>query len=112
MAKQPVAAEKRVMTMRTLFVIVLAVGVILAFVLFSNYGVLARCRLASEYDRLHENVAHMKKSEDSLQLLIKQLETDTLVIERIARERYGYIRPGEQDFIIDRDHESNTVQRP
>lgn len=43
-------------------------------------------------------------TEDSLRSVIKSLESDTTIIERLARERYGYVRPGEQVFIIGNSH--------
>jgi cell division protein FtsB len=37
---------------------------------------------------------------DSLQVLAKQVETDPAVQERIAREEFGMIRPGEIQYQI------------
>jgi cell division protein FtsB len=45
----------------------------------------------------------MRRVEDSLRAAIRHLETDTTEIERLARERYGYVREGEEVFIIKRD---------
>jgi cell division protein FtsB len=40
---------------------------------------------------------------DSLRSVIRILETDTTEIERLARERYGYVREGEEVFVIKTD---------
>jgi cell division protein FtsB len=45
----------------------------------------------------------LKATSDSLRRQVRILETDSTEIERLARERYGYIRPNEEVFIINRD---------
>ena len=104
MAKKPaVGVQKRVMTRKRLLVIALLSGVVVVFVLLSPYGILTRLRLESEHADLVRQLAGAKLHADSTRTVVKRLHDDTLEIERLARERYGYIRPGEEVYIIRRD---------
>jgi cell division protein FtsB len=104
MAKKPgIAVQKRVMTRKRLLVIALLSSIVIAFILLSPYGILTRLRLEAEHSNLTAQVVEAKKLSDSTRVIVKRLQTDTLEIERLARERYGYIRPGEEVYIIRRD---------
>ncbi|MDZ4744904.1 MAG: septum formation initiator family protein [bacterium] len=104
MAKKPgVAVQKKLMTRKRLLVIALLSGVVVVFVLLSPYGILTRLRLESEHTALQHQVAEARHIADSTRAVVKRLQNDTLEIERLARERYGYIRPGEEVYIIRRD---------
>lgn len=103
MAKELPIAQKKLMTRKRVVVISILTSALLLFVLFSSHGILSRVRIASETTDLHKIVTDAKKEEDSLRKEILNLQTDTIAIERLARERYGYIRPGEKVFVIHRD---------
>jgi cell division protein FtsB len=103
MARPSVATQKRLMTRKRLLVIGILSATIIVFVLFSSHGLLSRWRLTGERNDLVEDIDRLRASEDSLRTMIVNLKDDTLQIERLARERYGYIRPGERVYIIKRD---------
>ncbi|HLP29121.1 MAG TPA: septum formation initiator family protein [Candidatus Didemnitutus sp.] len=104
MARNPaVQVQKRVMTRKRIFIIGGMTLAVVAFVLFSPYGVLTRLQLTGEVSSLEVTTTRMKGVEDSLRTAVKRLHTDSTEIERLARERYGYVRPGEEVFIIKRD---------
>lgn len=102
MAKQVVAIQKKRMTRKRLLVIGTLTSIVLAFVLFSSHGLLSRMRISSEANGLRSTQTQLRHEEDSLRREIKKLQSDTLEIERLARERYGYVRPGEKVFLIRR----------
>ncbi|MBC8124966.1 MAG: septum formation initiator family protein [Candidatus Kapabacteria bacterium] len=104
MAKNPgLQVQKRVMTRKRIYIIGGMTFVVVAFVLFSPYGVITRLNLASEIVGLEKTTTRMRATEDSLRKTAVRLQTDSTEIERLARERYGYVRPGEHVFIIKRD---------
>ena len=77
----------------------LIIVAVFGFLLFSSYGLFKSIKLSSErYDRIDEKI-ELKKLNDSLRKKIKQLKIDTLEIERVAREKYGMIEPGEKIYI-------------
>jgi cell division protein FtsB len=104
MAQKPaVQAQKRVMTRKRLLIVAGMTLAVVVFILFSPYGVMTRFGLSREASSLQGDVDEMRRVEDSLRASIRHLEHDSTEIERLARERYGYIREGEEVFIIKRD---------
>ncbi len=77
------------------------IGVLfLGYVLFSEYGLWTRFGLEFKKNNLEDDVANGQHIQDSLIKMIKVLKTDTLEIERIAREEYGMVKPGEKVYIV------------
>ena len=104
MAKSAPNVEiKRGMTRQRLFTIAGLTLVVVVFVLFSNYGIITRLSLMSETAQLEQTMTTLKATSDSLRRQVRILESDSTEIERLARERYGYIRPNEEVFIINHD---------
>lgn len=87
--------KRRYAIIGTLVIIVIGI-----FVVFSDYGLLKRFRLELEKRDIQNEIATQNKIRDSLNLEIKMLITDSLTIEKIAREKYGMIKPGEEIYII------------
>ncbi|MCU0331162.1 MAG: septum formation initiator family protein [Candidatus Kapabacteria bacterium] len=100
MARSTAAAEQRRITRKRLIVIGALTGIVALFVLFSPYGVVTRLSLVGTASDLREDVVRLRSTEDSLRTAIKRLHSDTTEIERLAREQYGYVRPGEDVFIV------------
>jgi len=70
------------------------------FLLFSNYGILKRISVNNRQKELHVLIENQKVAIDSLSNEIKILMADSLEIERLARESYGMVKPGEKVFYI------------
>lgn len=101
--KQLQQEQKNTMTRKRLVLIVALTVTVAVFVLFSQYGVVTRVGLASDTTDLSVVLEQQRMVSDSLRNVIRKLETDTTEIERLARERYGYVRPGEEVFVIKSD---------
>lgn len=87
--------------------IAIALGApILGYAVFSSRGFISRIGLEWEKRTLQEQTTLLQRQQDSLRLFIHQLETDTLLLEQLARERYGMIKSGEQVFITDENSKS------
>lgn len=50
---------------------------------------------------MQTEILQSKYQRDSLQRNIEKLHSDTLLIEQIAREKYGMIKQGETVFIVE-----------
>lgn len=74
-----------------------------SYALFSSRGLFARMSLEWERKSLAGRIESVRKEQDSLKNHIHRLEQDTTLIEKIAREKYGMIKPGEKVFIVDKD---------
>lgn len=103
MARADVTEQQRAVTKKRLIIIGSLTAIVLGFVMFSSYGVMSRYRHESHVAELREEQSRLRAQEDSLRNFIQVLKTDTVVLERLARERYGYVRPGEEVFIIRHD---------
>jgi cell division protein FtsB len=77
--------------------IVLGALVILVLIaVFGDNGVLALRRLRGEMDTLVREVRALEAENERLSRAIVELQEDPAVIERIAREELGLVRPGER----------------
>ncbi len=79
--------------------ILLAILFLYSFI-FSDYGLMERFSLEIKLKETKKEVKENKKTSDSLKKIIFKLKTDSLEIERIAREQYGMIKDGEEIFYI------------
>jgi cell division protein FtsB len=103
MKQAEVSIQKVTMTRKRVVIIGGLVAVVAAFVLFSDHGVIQRFNLQAEQTVLEEKFIELRMVEDSLRSAIAVLQTDSTEIERLARERYGYVKANEEVFIIKHD---------
>lgn len=73
---------------------------VLAIFTFGNRGLVKRFSLESRYDRVHQELYMERRVGDSLQKEITHLKTDTLAVEKLARERFGMARSGERVYKV------------
>ena len=74
---------------------------VLAIFTFGNRGLIKRVELERQASELHMALYRDRAAGDSLRLEIKKLQRDTSAVERLARERYGMVRPGETIYKVD-----------
>lgn len=82
------------------FALVAAIPVLAIFT-FGNRGIIKRVQLELQHDEIYEEVYRQRATSDSLRSEIQRLRTDTAAIERLARERYGMVRPGEHIYRVE-----------
>jgi cell division protein FtsB len=73
-----------------------ALLVLAVMAIFGDNGVLALRRLRGEVDTLVREVRTLEAENERLSRAITELQDDPAVIERIAREELGLVRPGER----------------
>lgn len=78
-------------------------SLVLSLMIFSTHGLLTRSRLIDEKVELAKQIEREKEIRDSLLKRIDMLENDLSEIERIAREQYGMIKPGEILYLFKKD---------
>lgn len=83
---------------KILIIVVFLVFILLNFV-FSEHGIINRIQLGLEQSEYREKISLELKKTDSLKKRIITLSFDSLEIERIAREYYGMLKPGEKLYI-------------
>lgn len=80
--------------------VIIISGAIL-FLVFSNHGLFNRFRLINQKSHLAKDISQLKVKRDSLKKEIELLKTDTLRIERAARENYGMLKKGEEVYFVE-----------
>jgi cell division protein FtsB len=89
------------------FLFLLLAGVIYAFVL-GDGGAIRIAMLRHERASLDRNIAELEHNANLLQTEIARLDSDPLYIEKVARERYGYIQKGDRVYkLVPADAKSN-----
>lgn len=83
---------------RILLLLALA-GILYAFVL-GDAGVIRIAVLRHQRAAADRDIAELRDNVALLQQEIGRLQNDAFYIEKIARERYGYVKPGDQVFKI------------
>lgn len=78
-------------------------GILLAiflYLLFAERGLMRRIKLEVEVKKLKKEIELLEKENAELRQKIYKLETNPKEIEKIAREKYGMAREGEEVFDI------------
>lgn len=78
-------------------------GILLAILfslLFAEKGLVKRVKIEIEIKKLKKAIEMLEKENAELRHKIYKLETNPMEIERIAREKYGMAREGEEVFDI------------
>lgn len=78
------------------WIVVGALILLAVMAIFGDNGVLALRRLRGEVDTLVREVRTLEVENERLSRQILELQEDPAVIERIAREELGLVRPGEK----------------
>ena len=67
---------------------------------FNDFGVKKLIRLKNKKNSLHINIQQLLSQQILLQEEIHKLSNDTDYIEKIARERFMMVKPGEKVFRV------------
>ena len=78
----------------------LIIALMLYFLIFDNYGLIKRFSLENQNEEKRAMIYNEIKLKDSLNREIFLMEYDTNEIEKIAREKYGMIKPNEKVIIL------------
>ncbi len=78
----------------------LIIALMLYFLVFDNYGLIKRFNLENQNEEKRAMIYNEIKLKDSLNRKIFLMEYDTNEIEKIAREKYGMIKPNEKVIIL------------
>lgn len=74
--------------------------VVIAFILFSDHGLIKRVKLEIEKKAITTKIDKEQKEQDSLNQVMERLKYNMFDVEKIAREHYGMVKPNEKIYII------------
>lgn len=94
------------------FVLPAVFGIALYFVVFGGeYTIFDLRRARKDIEAAEAELARLRQVTDSLQAWADSLNNDPAVLERIARERFGFIRDGEVLYkVADPDDTTSTAR--
>jgi len=78
----------------------LLVAALLYVFVLGDSGAIKITQLRLERSGLENNIALLERDTEHLERTIARLQNDNTYIEKIGRERYGYIKPGERVYRI------------
>ncbi|MBN2071467.1 MAG: septum formation initiator family protein [Candidatus Krumholzibacteriota bacterium] len=73
---------------------------IAAIFLASDVGLWNLWQAQKEMDELESEIEILRAQTQYLRTTIEELKTNPFMIEKVARERYGYLRPGDRVYRI------------
>lgn len=85
---------------RKFFIYLAVVLVILSYAVFGKKGILQRVELEMENIKLKEKLKAEQEKTLILQREIQELKTSDKKIEKVAREKYGMVKEGEEIYKV------------
>ncbi len=73
---------------------------LLLYLIFGEKGLIQRVKLEVELKKIKKEIETIQNENAILREKIHKLETDPTQVEKIAREKYGMAKEGEEIFII------------
>lgn len=83
------------------YMLILIVAVIIAFLVFNEYGILKYMKLENEINTLDEKIESTESEIKEHQMEIDSLQNSDVKIEQVAREKYRMHRKNEKSFRIE-----------
>lgn len=85
---------------RKFFLYLVILLAILSYAVFGKKGILQRVELEMENRSLKEKLAQEQQKTILLQKEIEELKTSDKKIEKVAREKYGMVKEGEEIYKV------------
>ena len=92
---------RRARGVRVVLVLIVLAGASYVFVA-GDGGLMELAQQREELRRLEQHVADLEAENDSLQRVLSLLESDLSFVEKLAREKYKMVKPGESLYLIRR----------
>lgn len=93
---RPVSAAQRSVSRRVYYVLALGMGVSLCLVwLLPGAGGLHYWKMIRELEQTKADIAELKRANADFREEIRLVKSDPFTLEKLARERLGYVREGE-----------------
>ena len=83
------------------YIISLAIIVSIIILIFNDFGLLKLIRLQHQHQELENSLTTLLLQQEKLRLEITKLQTDKEYIEKIAREKFMMVLPGEKVYRVE-----------
>ena len=93
---------KRIKTKKTSNFYIIFIGIIvsLALLFFNDFGLLQLIKLQRQHQKLDNSLKELLAQQHRLKSEINQLQTNNEYIEKIAREKFMMVLPGEKVYRV------------
>jgi len=88
------------------YLVAIACIFFITVLILNDSGLITYFKLKKEHNRLVEELQSLSLQQEALITEINKLQTDSIYIEKIAREKFMMVRPGEKVFRV---RESKTI---
>ena len=78
-------------------------------VIFGANGMVVYESKKAEYRQRQTDVESLQKENDRLNKDVEALRTDSRAIEKVARDEFGYARPGEVIYLLPRGQQATPA---
>tara|TARA_Y100001934_G_C12015055_1_gene614107 strand:- start:163 stop:474 length:312 start_codon:yes stop_codon:yes gene_type:complete len=82
------------------FIIVVSILLSLGALLFNDFGLLKLINLKNKHAQLAVSLEQLLQQQTNLKEEIEKVQTDKEYVEKIAREKFMFVRPGEKVYRI------------
>ena len=96
MSKRKKIREKKI----NVYIISLAIASSSLILIFNDFGLLKLIQLQKEHQELEHSLQGLLSQQEKLHKKIVKLQTDNEYIEKIARERFMMVLPGEKVYRV------------
>ena len=96
MPKKKIKTKSNIMSYSLILCIVLGLGIIT----FNDFGLFQLFQLYQKEKKLYVEVNELLLQQDNLQIEINRLQTDEKYIQKIAREKFMMVLPGEKVYRV------------
>ena len=92
--------KRKTKTNRSFYSIILCIAIGLGIVIFNDFGLHQLLQLYQKERQLYAEVNDLLIQQDTLQAEIHRLKTDEQYIQKIAREKFMMVLPGEKVYRV------------
>ena len=90
------------------YILMAITAVFIIILVLNDFGLITYFKLKNKHKRLDEELQRLLVQQNDLRLEINQLQIDQDYIEKIAREKFMMVKPGEKVFrVIDNKKTNN-----
>lgn len=105
--QQQVAATQKQFIRGIIFL--LCITLLIIFI-FGDHGLLQLYKLKRDRAKVQAQIAQLRKERERVMVEKNQLENDIQYLEKLARERYRMVKPGEKVYKVIPEKENNHIK--
>ena len=78
---------------------------------FNDYGIIRHFRTKKDLQQIRAQIELLEKQQEEINVTIEKLKTDYNYIERVAREKLGLVKKGEELYIVTKSDSGIDIEK-